>query len=66
MDKETFKQKLEELLLESGFGHAEALDDTLSGTRSYNYISDELEMTVILYEDLPENSEYTVVVRDDE
>jgi hypothetical protein len=57
MDKETFKQKLEELVLESGFGHKQALDDTLSGTRSYTYISDELELTVLVYEDVPESAE---------
>jgi len=57
MDKETFKQKLEELVLQSGFIHEQALDNEFPDMRSYTYISDELELTVLVYEDVPESAE---------
>ena len=55
MDKETFKNELEKLLQQFGFTHAQTDDDKLSLVRSSEYVNDELEMTVIVYESLPDS-----------
>ena len=57
MDKETFKKEFEKLLQQFGFTHAQTDDDKLSLVRSSEYVNDELEVTVIFYENLPDNSE---------
>ncbi len=57
MDKETFKQELEKLLQQFRFTYTQTDDDKLTMVRSTEYVNDELEMTVIFYESLPDNSE---------